>query len=124
MVVLARLAIHSSLTHVLPFFLFSSSLLWFLSYDTLRYFRIVVGSFSGKGERSLSSLPRASLSLGPGLKTSRLNQVHVSKPKQKNWVQDWILTPHPTGILGAGTSTVGDAGRMANHSRIGLLLCL
>ena len=69
----------------IPSFFFSSPFVFPLG--SLRYLTILYDTSQRRGKRSLSSFPRASLSLDPGLKTSRLNQMHVSKPKQKNCVQ-------------------------------------
>ena len=84
MEVLARLAIHSSLTHVLFFSLLFYSLLWSL-YDTLRYLRyFTVLLREGKVDLFSSCF----LVADSGLKTLR-RLMHVLKPKT-NCVHDWI----------------------------------
>ena len=118
--VLARLAVHSSLTYIFVFFLFCLSLLW-LPYNTLWYFMIL----PREGKEVTVLFPCAYLLGTLGLRPLKrgLNQMHVLKQNKKtvfsnsNYLQ-------LTGI-GAGVSTVHKHFVfLADHSRICFLLDL
>ena len=103
--VLARLAIHRSLTHVLSSFSFAhlSSGFFTIPYNTLQYLTIPHDTSQGR-ERVRYALSSCFLVADPGLKTLRRPNAR-SKTKIKKLRSGLDITHNPTGI-DTGISTV------------------